>query len=454
MSRKNKHKQTTPTQKGSEVQNSSGGTSNILAGFTPFSVDRAIFNIRRSVTETLITNQPKLISDLWAKDWIAKSTIELPIRDAFKDNITIKTDLASDDEVSLIEKNFAFNMLPKLINFFFTVRAFGSAYLIINPLSDKASKPLSDKITQQDFINCKSIDMMIASNYEFYDNNIQNKDYQWGNIDSSKVSFNDEVPYMYYGRKVHRSRVIRMINNEPPRHIKERLNNLGGLSVLEGIMKELEQLYRMRDGTHRAIEHSQIDVLAIDGYSQGNLEGQGVGTEGLIKKKLEDREIGSALVIDRQTTDYQQKQLNLSSFDRLLNFFQMQVLQATGIPPKRVAGLNTTGFSDSDKTIEEFYNRDLMAIQVWAKPVIKKMVDMLFLKEYGNIPSDLDIEYKPLNVPTEEEKQALKNQKLDNILKINGILDLSSEQLRDLLNAGDILDKKLESVGLKSEIEK
>jgi phage-related protein (TIGR01555 family) len=352
----------------------------------------------------------------------------------------------SQEEIDQIKKEYLLNYHQKLLNFFASVRAFGTAYLIIDPIMPSTFNiKESQKITINELQNAKKIDLIIANAFEMYDSaSIANSPTIKFEKQDLK-NLNSEIPYMYYGIKFHKSRVIKMTRNDPPLYVKQRLYGHGGTSIFEDILDELEQLYQMQANALEMVTEAKIDIISQKGLVDNELENNGSNIAHTMEQKLAGKSFYSTLLIDGDTTEYQQKQLNLNNLDKLLNFFQMQPLQASGIPPKRLAGLNTTGFSDSDKTIEEFYNRDLQVIQNWGLKVITQIVELLFWQKHDFIPRDLKIEFLPTDTLNQLELQTLKNQKLDNVLKIHNILELSKEQLIQLLTDANIVNSNLDN---------
>ncbi len=392
-----------------------------------------------------ITNDLVAINYLWFQSWLTRKIVELPVQDAFKDSLVIQTDLVSKEEIDQIKKDYLINYNQQLLNFFSSVRAFGTAYLIIDPITPSTLNiKEGQKLTTNELQNAKKIDLIIANAFEMYDNTSFAKNPAIKLEQNDLQNLNSEIPYMYYGIKFHKSRVIKMARNNPPMYVKQRLYGYGGTSIFEDILDELEQLYQMQANALEMVTEAKIDIISQKGLVDNELENNGSNIAHTMERKLAGKSFYSTLLIDGDTTEYQQKQLNLNNLDKLLNFFQMQPLQASGIPPKRIAGLNTSGFSDSDKTIEEFYSRDLQVIQNWGLPIITQIVELLFLQKHGFIPSDLKIEFLPTQTLNQLESQSLKNQKLDNVLKIHNILELPQEKLIQLLSEAEILNSNLD----------
>jgi phage-related protein (TIGR01555 family) len=441
MSRKNKQASLkNPSNK--DIQNS---TAQGINHFLPFQINNRLSNILCGENIGYLTNKPQLIAEIWHKNWIAGAIVEIPIKDAFKEAPEVKTDLATEEEIEKAVLSFKYTMYSKLLNFFYSVRAFGTAYLIVMPKGFKDGKVekrnLSLPLKQSEILNAKEIELIIASPYEIYDRNAIQNNIALLNLESE---VNEECPYMYYSQILHKSRVIKMIASEPPLIVRQFLHTGGGLSVFEDILREMEQYLIMKKQTLTFVNEGKLDIILKRGYTEMQAENQGVNFENALQSKLQNKDFNTTLVFDANDTEYQQKQLNLGNLDNLNIFFERNLLQATGIPIKRFGVLSSNGFSDSDKTTEQNYNKTLTFIQNWGREVILMLYKIVFLRELEYIPEDLDVEFPSLDVLSELEKQTLSNQVLDNILKVNDKVEMSAEDLVDLINNFKVFKKDID----------
>lgn len=447
-----KHKKAQPVSKVTKesskniVQNSMHSAG--LSGFAPFSFEGSFSSTISKVLcganlNEYITNQPQVITRLWKKHWIPRATIEIPVQDAFKEAPKVKTDLASEEEVEQVMKAFKSKIYPKMLQFFHTVRAFGTAFLIIMPKGFKngnvATIDLTSPLTEEEIINCKNLDFIIASPYEMYDVNAT-RNYLPLN-DSTHL--NEECPYYFQGKRIHTERVIKMVTEEPPFPVKQVLHAGGGLSVLEVIIKELEQYLTMKELALTLTNEAKVDIIAKAGYEDNVIEGRGGELRRQVESLMQGKNFYSTLIVDKNTTEYSQKQLSLANLDVLMSEFAMSCFLPTGIPPKRFGVLSSNGLSDTDKTVEQNYNKTLTFVRNWGREVILMLYKVCFIRELEYIPLDLDVEFESLDVLSELEKQTLRNQNLDNLLKLSDKIEISPDDLVKYINELKIFDKDI-----------
>ena len=77
------------------------------------------------------------------------------------------------------------------------------------------------------------------------------------------------------------------------------------------------------------------------------------------------------------------------------------------------AGMNATGESDLSNYYEMIARRQESIL----RPIYDKLFPILFLSVCGFIPDDLDYDFNPLRIPSEEEKSALTTQYTNNIIQ-------------------------------------
>jgi phage-related protein (TIGR01555 family) len=421
--------------------NASMGSS---SSFLPFTAGSAISAVLCGANSSpYLTNQPIAVANIWQKNWIAKAIVEIPVQDAFKEPPAVKTDLVSEEECLAVIKDFKNNFYSKLLYFFYQVRAFGTAFLILIPRGFKdgnvSTTNFSVALTTKEIINAKEIECIIASPYEMFDLTASRNYYNL----NDDATLNEECPYWFQGQKIHHTRVIKMITSEPPLPIKNFLYTNGGLSILENVTRELEQNEIMKQLALTMTNEAKIDIFLKSGYDDSVAEGQEAMMKTQLQNAMQNKNFNTTLVIDKNTTDYQQKQLNLANLDSLMIAFERSCFVATGIPMKRLGVLSSNGFSDSDKTTEQNYNKTLTFVRNWGKSAIAMLYKVSFLRTLQYIPSDFEIEFESLDVLNEAEKQALKNQNLDNLLKLNDKIEISQDCLIDAINDFEIFSKKV-----------
>jgi phage-related protein (TIGR01555 family) len=406
-------------------------------------------------TEELLTNNYTLISLLREKDWVANKIVSLPVDDAFKDLPKIITKLATNEETHEVLRLFQKKFLPAFKDFCCTVRAFGTAGLIIDTKKNKGTLPLQPaELFENENVEVYASDMM--SLIQHNNSGFQNPKYKnfiYGGQDLTKVgeNLNEEKMYYMMGEYLHRTRVLRLDRNSPDLYIARRLAIKGGTSIFESILNAFDRNSIIQALSIELLEESKLDIIKMDGLTANQSSPDfATSLQNTLQSKMDGKNYNSTLILDRMTTDYEQKQLNLTILPTLLQFSEEALFRASGIPPKRLAGLHSSGFSDSDKTVEENYRSDLKMLQSWGYNQYLDLIKICFFIKYGEAPEDLELEFPPLDTPSAEVQQSMKNQALDNIDKLVRMVDLSPNTVAKLINEAKIFDIELPVSSLKN----
>ena len=454
MSKKNKCKQI--SKQAQDIKNNAyqPAIQNLISGFYRNTADNNYYTTIARLPDYWLTNDPISIARLIEKHALARAIIYTPVLDAFQTLPKIKTDLIDDKETSRITQALQ-DKISSIFDFFAGVRAYGTAYLIINTIGSKNQnfhiKDTTKKLTVDELQNCIDIEFIIATGFEMYDLNARFKGVFDPRIrEEDNNTLNEEVPYNYLGvRKYHKSRVYVLHNNNPTNIVKSILRT-GGTSTLEPLITAFNQLTSTEELSQELLKEAKTDVVSMAGLTTAQAsDTSGNNIEYTLKQKMEMKNSHSVLVLDKDTTEYTQKQLNLSYLEGLLAHFQANVIKLSGIPPKRLVGVHTAGFSDADKTVEEYYNRTLKGLQEWGRVILKDVIELFLIKEFGFVPNDLSLEFQSLDVLNEAEKSQIQTVKLQNIMKLLEI-GLKNEKMVELINAENIFASPIDKSDLNS----
>lgn len=144
----------------------------------------------------LVSNNRVLLTHLYVEHGIVQAFIDQPVDDAFRGDLTIKTDQLSSDEIkdllSYCEENGVIRTVTQGIKW---ARLYGGSGLVINT-NQPSDRPLNMKA-----INEKSpLELYAADLWELQHNNVEKE--------GIRSSSEEEKPYMFYGQRLDRSRVI------------------------------------------------------------------------------------------------------------------------------------------------------------------------------------------------------------------------------------------------------
>ncbi len=124
------------------------------------------------------------------------------------------------------------------------------------------------------------------------------------------------------------------------------------------------------------------------------------------------------LLVLGESDDFQNFQYGFAGLGECYDRFMMDIAGACEIPVTKLfgrspAGMNATGESD----LSNYYDMISRRQESILRPIYDKLFPILFLSVCGFIPDDLDYDFNPLRIPSEEEKSALTTQYTNNIIQ-------------------------------------
>ena len=119
----------------------------------------------------------------------------------------------------------------------------------------------------------------------------------------------------------------------------------------------------------------------------------------------------NALQIIGSNDAYESHQFAFGGLGEIYDRFMMDVSGACGIPVTKLfgrspAGMNATGESD----MQNYYDLIEKEQETRLRPVLDKLLPIIFTSELGSVPNDLDFNFNPVRRANEAEKQDLGSQ--------------------------------------------
>jgi phage-related protein (TIGR01555 family) len=411
-----------------------GGGSNQI-GFPGFwgseSVTQAN-NIYPNLRWYLISNNPSLLSEMYAEMGLIQTICDVPVQDALRGGIELKSkqineneieevilSMELDDDLSTIGETAQWNRLH------------GGAGTIIMTDQDP-ELPLDLSMIGPDTpIEFRSADKW-ELNYGLD-----------GTFDPSFMS-DDFSFYYYYGIPVHKSRVLTMKGILPPSYIRGKLQGWG-LSVIEALVNSVNQYTRATNVAYEVLNEFKLDIFKIKNFADGNLAPEGLEqTLSVIRALNYQKSYQNAMILDADD-EFQQKQLSFSGLGEAMQQIRMQVSADMRIPMLKLFGMPATGLNAGDEDSIEVYNAMIeSSIRAKIKHHILKICQIKCQKLFGFIPDDLSISFKPLRMMSAKEEEEVKTLKLDRLIKLRQIAEISSEDLRNACNKDKLIAVSLD----------
>lgn len=382
-----------------------------------------------------VSNFRQHVSEAYVEYGLVRRAVDVPVDDAYRGGVTIKTDQLEEDEIKKLlikmDRERDLNVASRTQKW---GRLFGGAGTLLLVEDQDPREPLDiAAIKPGTKIEFRAVDL-----WELF----------WDMQNSDGYDPSLQVPEMdlfnYYGEDIHKSRVWRVNAFEIPSFVRPRFRGWGA-SMLEAIIRPLNQYLKHTDVTFEVLDEFKLDVYKIDGFMQALSTPEG---EEMMMRRVRHanarKNFQQATVLDAKD-DFQQRQLTFSGLGEVMQGIRIQLAAEMGMPLTKLFGLSATGFNAGEEDLENYNMMVEGTVRDDAKYLVLKMVELRCQQLFGFVPDDLTVEFKPLRVLGAVDEQTIKTQKatiLDNARARN---DISIKEYREAVNAGNLLDIKLDT---------
>lgn len=206
------------------------------------------------------------------------------------------------------------------------------------------------------------------------------------------------VPTKWFvlGHEVHSDRLMTMIMRPVPDMLKPAYN-FGGISMFQLMKPYVERYQRTADSISWVVQAFSLTILSTDmsgiladGESDANLWMRA----GLFNRYKEN---SGMMLLDKESEELDQINTPLSGLHELLTKSQEQMAGPSHTPMVKLMGVTPAGLnSNSDGEIRVYYDYIMAQNEAHARPMIKKIADLIQLDLFGEIDPAIVWEFNPL----------------------------------------------------------
>ncbi len=401
----------------------------------------------RNMRNYLISNMRLPLSYGYAEIGLFQNVCDVPVDDGLRGGVTISSKQLDEDQIARLTQWFQYDLEDTADEESENVlhgcvgqalkwnRAFGGAFNLIITGQDPESPLEVDKIKEGDPLTFKAGDL-----WELY--------YDRGAQDSfSQNLFNDTTAehYSYYGRRVHKSRVIRYKGIEPPSMIRQQLRGWG-LSTAEALLRSINNYLKSDSLVMEVLDEFKVDVFKVRDLVTSLLSADG---EAQVTKRLQLasmlKSFMNALVMDGDD-DYEQKQIAFTGLAEMKKEIRIGVCADMRMPEIKLFGTSSGGgLSTSGQDEIEVYN-GMVESQVRHK-ALRPIVRILRIKcqqMFGMVPDDLTVEFKPLRMMSAKEEEEVKTSQFNRLHLAKQSGEITPKEYREAINKQNLLPIKLD----------
>lgn len=377
----------------------------------------------------MLSNLRQLCSELYVEHGVIQTLVDQPVDDAFRSGFEIHTDQLSPDEVDDLQY-FLENMkvIKALKQAMKWARLFGGGAVLIITEQDSITPFDITKLKEGQRIEFRAIDM-----WELY----YGQQAAQGSLEVDGLDFNQEF-FDYYGRKIHRSRVLIVKGKEAPSFIRPRLRGWG-MSELEKVVRSLNQYLKNQDVVFELLDEAKIDVYKISGMNTLLLDAEGtakvsarIQAANVIKNYL------NALTMDTED-EYEQKTISFAGLPDILVQIRQGLAADLKMPMTKLFGISAAGFNSGEDDIENYNAMIESDIRSQCKFLVVDLVQIACQIKFGMVPDDLRVTFNPLRILNAEEEEKVKDYQFNRIMKAqeNGLL--SPLQAKQAINKNHLI---------------
>jgi phage-related protein (TIGR01555 family) len=423
---------------GEVIQNNLGG---LVASLFPYAGGQ--FGAQVSQTDTmfvnnrwyLLSNNRNLLSQMYVEHGIVQTLVDQPVDDAFSPGFVVKSGQLAPSEVEELllfaESIGAIENLKTAINW---KRLYGGAALLLITEQDPVTKFEMKQLKPDSRIEFRAVDM-----WELYYNQsslAENPTVVDG------LDFNEEF-FNYYGKRIHRSRVLIQKGKIAPSFIRPRLRGWG-MSELERLVRSFNQYLKNQDVIFELLDEAKIDVYKIDGFN--NLLLTGNGTEQVLKRLHAANMIknfSNAITMDTKD-EYEQKNLPFTGLGEILVQIRQGIAADLKMPMTKLFGISAAGFNSGEDDIENYNSMLESQIRTKCKPALMEVLKICCQLKFGFIPDDMKVEWNSLRILSGEEEEKVKNHQFNRTLATYKEGLMSVREAKEAINIGGLLPLEIE----------
>ena len=396
------------------VQGVTGATT--LTSFNPL--------IQNNIVAPLTINWT-LLSYFYKTHGVIQTAIDMPVLDAFRGGIEIKSDEGELDEDSVKEIHDEIeeqDITGVWCDAGIWARLYGGGAIVINTGQDPAT-PLD--LTEP----IKHLELYAASRWELQAPSRITGQPDTKDIISGKLNPWEQYAskmtdhYVFYGQRLHSSRVLTIAGKAAPFIIRWQLQGWG-MSEIERMVEDFNIFVRTRNVLYDILNEAKVDVYRLQGMKDLLATDEGTA---VVQRRIQAvnslKNFNNALLLDKDD-EYETKQLTFSGLAEVMKENRIGIASALRMPITKLFGVSATGFNSGEDDIENYNAMVESEVRQRMRRMVRKTLDLICLFKWGTT-YDFHWDFKPLRVMSSLDEENVKNSKHKRIMDMfdRGLMD-------------------------------
>ena len=367
---------------------------------------------------TRMTQNHQLLTSLYRENWIAQNIISTIPDDIVRKWYTLKSNVTPEQMDALQKLERIVHLRKSILEGMYWGRLYGGAAgVILIKGQNNLSEPLDYGFILPDtFLGIHILDRWSG----IYPESEIVADITDPDFGLPKYySIRDEETGVMVSR-VHHSRIVRFIGRELPYY--EKVAELyWGESELEAIYHELVKRDNVSSNIAALTFRANINYMETDSLDQmlavNNVEAQRRFWNTLQAQSVIESNFGTRLV--NKGDAIHNTQYTFTGLPEVYDRVMMDVAGAARTPVTKLfgrspAGMNSTGESD----MNNYYDYIDGLRENYFRPILEKILPIMALSVWGEVPENMQIDFPPLQTPDSEELATIAEKKTQSILSV------------------------------------
>jgi uncharacterized protein len=391
-----------------------------------------IDGIQNNLRYNNLTLNRLVITEMIQEHGLVRRFLAQPIADAYRGGVKIKCDELSADELAALNQMMEKEQdLEKIGVARFWSDAFGGGGLIINAGQEFDKQFSLDAISQGDKVEFYAVDRWELSMQ------------QEGNILDQTKPHDPEIPFNYYSQRIHKTGVLKMVGDPAPSMIRGQFTGWG-VSKLEGIVRSWNQYLKQQEVIYELTDEAKVDVFRLEGFKETLLSPNGAQKAAeRVQLSAEMKNYRNALVLDKED-EYESKAVSFSGIAEVVNENRKGIAADFGMPMTKLFGLSAAGFNSGEDDLEVYNAKIESEYRAKDRHIVLFVIQCRCKQLFGDVPDTISFEYHPLRVMSAEQEEAIKDKKLDRIMRLKDAGLQSASKIVELINTEKIFPLDLD----------
>jgi phage-related protein (TIGR01555 family) len=352
----------------------------------------------------VVTNNRAMLTSFYTSHGIIQIVIDVPVDDAFRGGLDISCPSLIGEDIKKLKRRLQKDrVLETVAQAWKWARLYGGGGIIVNAGQNPTQPFRIEKMKKGQPLSLYAVDRWELAYMP------------QGQVNNQFDEHLMDIPYNYYGVRLHKSHVIQVKGKEAPSLIRGQFMGWG-MSEVERLVSAYSIFLKNRNVTYELLDEAKVDVFAIRGMNSACMTQDGqtkLANHIAAASRLKNYQ--NALAIDSEDK-YEQKQLSFSGLAEIAGQMRIDLASDCRMPLTKLFGLSPSGFSTGDADIENYNSMVETEIRSKCRADIHFILELYCMVLFGFVPEDLEFDFEPLRETSPVDESALKTQELNRII--------------------------------------